>query len=144
MTGSLTVKRQILVKTIITENFKKKAENELLDEVKLVDEQLNHLQAQLNQFYQQLQQGVSFKLTVSPQEAEQIISELNLKIQQLIALKQNLQLQIDNIQHSNEGDIIVTGSLENFVEIKTGDNIYEMLVDKEILVKDGIIQEIST
>lgn len=143
MSKSIKVKRQITVKTIITEDFKEKASVELLSEIKLVDAQINHLQLQLTQVMQQFQQNVSKGLTISPHEAEQIINEMNLKLQHLLALKQNLQIQIEEIEKTKDEDVIITGSLENYVELKPGDNIYDILVDKEIIVKDGIIQDIN-
>lgn len=142
MSNALSVKRQVIVKTIVTDDFKKKAENELLDEIKLVDDQINHLQIQLNQVIQQFQQRHISGLNIAPQDADQVINELNIKLQQLLALKQSLQIQIDNIHDAQIGESIITGSLENYVEIKPGDNIYEKLVNKEIIIKDGIIQEI--
>lgn len=143
MAESLTVKRQIVVKTIVTDAFKNGAQNELLDEIKLIDDQINHLQVQLNQVIQQFQQNSSMGLSVGHQEAEQIMNELNMKLQQLVALKQNLQFQIENIKTAKEGEIVVTGSLENYVDLKPGDNIYEKLLNNEIMVKDSLIQEIN-
>lgn len=143
MSESLKVKRQIVVKTIVTDKFKNGAQNELLDEIKLIDDQINHFQVQLNQVIQQFQQNSTTGFSVGPQEAEQIMNELNLKLQQLVALKQNLQFQIENIKTAKEGEIVVTGSLENYTELKPGDNIYEKLLNNEILVKDSLIQEIN-
>jgi hypothetical protein len=143
MPNSLTVKRQITVKTIVTEDFKQKAADELVNEIKLIDEQINHLQLQVNQIIQQFQQQSPSGFSIPPQEADQIMNELNLRLQQLVNLKQNLNLQIDNIKHTKAGDTIITGSLENYVELKTGDNLYNVLLDKEIVVKDGEIQEIK-
>jgi hypothetical protein len=143
MSQSIKVKRQITIKTIITDSFKEKASSEISGEMKLLDEQIYHLELQINQIVQQFQQTMPASLSISPQEAEQIINELNLKLQQLVNLKQNMQSQISNIQNSRTGDLIVTGSLENYTELKTGDNIYDHMLDNEIIVKDGIIQEIK-
>lgn len=144
MSNSITVKRQVVVKSIITDNFKEKATNELLAEIKLLDGQINHLQVQLNQLIQQFQQNSVVGLTVRPHDADQIMNDLNLKLQQLFNLKQNLQQQIDNIKTTKNEDVIITGSLENYVELQPGDNIYEKLIGKEIIIKDGIIQEINS
>ena len=143
MAESLKVKRQVVVKTIVTDDFKQKAQNELTDEIKLIDEQINHLQLQLNQVIQQFQQSPGRSLSANPQEAEQIINELNIRLQQLMAVKQNLQLQINNVVHAHNGEEIITGSLENYVELKPGDNIYEKMLNKEITIEDGIVKEIK-
>lgn len=143
MAESVKVKRQIIVKTIMTEEFKSHAKEELLDEMKLIDSQINHLQLQLNQLIQQIQQSTIAGLAPAAQETEQIINELNIKLQQLLGLKQNMYLQIENIDKAQVGELIVTGSLESYVDLNIGDNIYEMLVDKEIIVKDAIVQEIN-
>lgn len=138
----LKVKRQLVVKTIVTEGFKKRAADEMMQELKLVDDQINHLQIQLNSIIQEIKQG-SGGVNVLPREAEQIINDLNLKLQQLMNFKQNLQVQTENINKTQDGDVIVTGSLENYVDLNIGDNIYDKLLNKEIIVKDGIIQDIK-
>jgi hypothetical protein len=38
----------------------------------------------------------------------------------------------------------VTGVLENVVDVRVGDNIYEKLMNAEMIVEDGIIKSIST
>lgn len=144
MSQTISVKRQIAVKTIVSENFKLRAVDELNQEIKLIDNQINHMQVQLNQLIQQLQQGTSSGLSVSPREAEQIINDLNMRLQQLINLKQGMQKQIENINHTNLGDLIATGSLESYVDIAIGDNIYDKLLDREIIIKDGVVQEIKS
>lgn len=143
MVQSIKVKRQIIVKTLMTEDFKVKAKEELLDEMKLIDGQINHFQLQLNQLIQQIQQSSIAGLAPAAQETEQIINDLNIKLQQLLGLKQNMHLQIENVDNAQTGEYIVTGSLENYVDLNVGDNIYETLVDKEIIIKDGIVQEIN-
>ena len=36
----------------------------------------------------------------------------------------------------------VQGVVDNFVEIKVGDNLYEKLSNTEVLIKDGVVVEI--
>jgi len=143
MSNSIKVKRQVIVKTIVTEDFKNRAISELLNEIKLIDNQINHVQVQINQLIQQFQQPGMNNLSLSQQEADQIIGNMNLKIQQLSTIKQKLQVQIDNVNSTNLDDRIITGSLENYVDLSVGDNIYEALLEKEIVVKDSVVQEIN-
>ena len=50
--------------------------------------------------------------------------------------------QKESISHLALNNVIITGSLENYVELRTGENIYDKFHEAEILVKDGVIQEI--
>lgn len=142
MAESIKVKRQVVVKTVVTEEFRKKAISDFLEETKLVDNQITHIQVQQNQFISQLKQNTD-NVNISAAEVDNIINELNLKLQQLMAVKQNLELQLQNINMANLNDTIITGSLENYIELQVGDNIYDVMLGKEVIIKDGIIQEIK-
>ena len=56
--------------------------------------------------------------------------------------KQELHAQKESINRLANNNVIVTGSLENYVELNIGENIYDKFKNAEIIVKDGIIQEI--
>jgi len=136
----IRVKRPIKVKTIITEGFKQQAKDELGKEIRLIDNQIMQLELQNKQIQDQIS-GLYFG-EQNTDQVQQSLEEIIRKLQQMGELKQELTFQQDNIEHLALNNVIITGSLENYVELKPGQNLYEKFKDAEILVKDGIIQDI--
>jgi len=137
---TIRVKRPVKVKTIVTDGFKQQAKEELNKEIRLLDNQIMQLELQSKQIQDQIS-GLYFGEQNSDQ-VQQSLDEIVRRLEQMGELKQELQFQQDNIENLVLNNIIITGSLENYVELKPGHNLYEKFKDAEILVKDGIIQEI--
>lgn len=140
---SITVKRPVRIKTVVTDKFKQQVQDELSKEIHLLDSQIMQLELQSKQIHDQAAEFTSLYSDHSAEQIQLALEDIAKKLQQMNELKQELVSQRENISHLALNNIIITGSLENYVELKTGENIYEKFKEAEILVKDGIIQEIS-
>lgn len=143
MMNSIKVKRPVTIKTVVTDSFKKQAVDEINKEVHLLDSQIMQLELQNKQIQDQ---AAGYSASYGGEGTDQIqkaISEISARLQQMTMLKQELQSQKDSIGHLALDNVIVTGSLENYVELQLGENIYEKFKDAEIIIRDGIIQEIN-
>lgn len=139
---SIKVKRPVTIKTIVTDDFKKQATDEINKELHLLDSQIMQLELQNKQIHDQLgNYGSSFG-DEGGQQIQEALNELSNRLQQLVSLKQELQSQKDSINHLASENLVVTGSLENYFELSIGENIYEKFKTAEIIVRDGIIQDI--
>jgi hypothetical protein len=140
-TTSVRLNRQITVKTLVTNAFRERAKQELDNELKLLDTQLQQLEAQYQYSLQQLEkiaqqgQDVQVQLININQEAQQ-------KRSQLASLKLQVSSQLGNLDKVENGQYIVTGMLESVVELRVGDNLYDKLTNAEVLVEDGVIKGI--
>jgi len=141
---SIKVKRPVKVKTIVTNGFKQQAKDEINKEIRLIDNQIMQLELQSKQIQDQVSGGLSgYFMEGSPDQAQQALEDVLQRLQQMGELKQELQFQRENIDHLSLNNVIVTGSLENYVELRPGENLYDKFKEAEILVKDGIIQDIT-
>jgi hypothetical protein len=61
----------------------------------------------------------------------------------LTQLKDEMQGQSQALTELPIGSVVTQFTLENPVEVRVGDNIFQRLEGGEILIKDGIIQEIK-
>lgn len=127
----LEIKRKILVKVVVTEEFKKGLISELQDGI-------NKLEAEL-QFIEQRAKKTITELTLkgSPQVAavkEQIEYE---KIQRNETIDKMTE-QIKLIGTLELGKEVVQGELEGPVEIQVGDN-WEEVMQREIVIENGKI-----
>lgn len=140
---SVQLKRQVTVKTKVTDTFRERAQSELSNELKLLDTQLQQLEAQYQHSLQQLEKMAQQGQPVQKQ-LEQLNQEAQQKRGQLASLKMQVSSELGNLDKVENGSYVVTGMLENFVELRVGDNLYEKLSNAEMLIEDGIIKSITT
>lgn len=140
---SVQLKRQVTVKTLVTDSFRVRAKDELANELKLIDTQLQQLEAQYQHSLQQLER-VAQQGTNVQKQLEALNQEAQQKRTQLASLKMQVSSELGNLDKIPNGSYIVTGVLENTVDIRVGDNIYEKLMNAEMVVEDGVVKSINT
>jgi hypothetical protein len=140
---SIKVKRPIKIKTVVTDKFKQQAQEELIKEINLLDSQIMQLELQSKQIHDQATEFSSLYGDNNVEQIQQALEDIAKKLQQMMELKNEMVLQKESISHLALNNVIITGSLENYVELRTGENIYNKFHEAEILIKDGIIQEIK-
>ncbi|MFH0887143.1 MAG: YlqD family protein [bacterium] len=134
--SSIELKRVVMVKAIVTEAFKQNLINELERAVKNIDTEMQRMEFQGKQYLEDLkkkgmgQQFNAFKGQLTNERARQAAAKNDLlsKIEQAKKLELNTEF--------------VQGPIEGPVEVAIGDNLYKKVGAAEIIVKDGIVQEI--
>ena len=135
-TKSVTLKRTVTIKAIVTDDFKTYLKQELQQAIQDLDNKLNEVVAQGNKLVEQLQaQGQEDQIKVIQQQME-------LDKQQQTAAKADLEKKINDASLLALDSEFVQGTIDGFVSVKSGDNLYEKLGALEIVVKDGLIQDI--
>ena len=133
---SIELKRVVMVKAIVTEAFKENLAKELERAVKNIDDQLSQMDVQSRGYIENLrkkgavQQLNDFKKQLQQERARQT------------AAKSDLLMKIEQAKKLVIGTEFVQGPLEGPVEVKIGDNLYKKVGGAEIIVKDGVVQEI--
>lgn len=138
----ILVKRPVTIKTVVTPKFKEDASNELTKEIHLVDNQILQLELQNKQILDQTGVFGSALNQDNAKPLQEALNDIAQKLKQMTSLKQELVSQRDTIKDIALNNIIVTGSLENYVEIEIGQNIYDVFKKAEIIIKDGVIEDI--
>jgi chromosome segregation ATPase len=140
--NTIKLKRQITVKSLVTEQFRQNAKNELSEELKLVDTQLQQLENQYHNMLQQIE-----NLAKTGQNVTRQLEQLNMEVQEKRTQLANIKIQVTtnlaNLDRAQNGEMVVTGVLENYVEVQIGDNIYERLRGAEVIIEDGIVKTIN-
>lgn len=133
---SLELKRIVMVKAIVTEAFKENLNKELERAIANIDTQLGQMEAQGKNYLEDLkkkglmQKAAAFKHQFDEEKTRQAASRADL----MMKMEESKRLQI--------GSEFVQGPLEGPVNVAVGDNLYKKVGGAEIIVKDGIIQEI--
>jgi hypothetical protein len=135
----LTLQRTVVIKVIVTEEFKKYLIAELERAIKNLDVQLGTLESQGKQLMESLKkQGEKTVKQVSA-----IAQQINMDRHQEGLAKEELLKKIDEAKKLKIGSEFVQGTVNGWVTIKKGDNLYKKLGATEIIIKDGVIQELK-
>lgn len=133
---SVELKRIVMVKAIVTEAFKENLSKELERAITNLDGQLNQMEMQGKNYLEDLkkkglmQKAAAFKHQFDEEKNRQAASRSDL----MMKMEEAKRLQI--------GSEFVQGPLEGPVDVAVGDNLYKKVGGAELIVKDGIIQEI--
>lgn len=136
MTEHIELKRVVMVKAIVTEAFKDNLIKELDRAVKNIEAQASQMDMQGKGYLEDLkkkglmQKAAAFKHQLDDERARQS------------AAKADLTMKIEEAKRLEIGTEFVQGPLEGPVKIGIGDNLYKKVGGAEIIVKDGIVQEI--
>ena len=140
---TLSIKRSITVRAVVTPAWKEEAERELSTAIATTDQQL----AQLEQEGQQVVDDVR-RQSVNPldprvqEQVAQVQQQVAAKRAELEEQKRNLLQQQAQVRELEMDQIVEQGQLESSCEIKVGDNLVEKM-QVAIVVRDGVIQSIE-
>ncbi|MDD5594181.1 MAG: YlqD family protein [Candidatus Margulisbacteria bacterium] len=133
---SLELKRVVMVKAIVTEAFKQNLVKELERAVTNLDGQMNQMETQSKTYLEDL------KKKGLMQKAAAFKHQLDEERNRQAASKADLTMKIEDAKRLQVGSEFVQGPLEGPVQVGIGDNLYKKVGGAEIIVKDGVIQEL--
>lgn len=140
---SLLLKRVVNIKAIVTPLWKEEAQKQLQSQINEMDGRLQQLEMQGQRMMTELQKQVEAQpgnVSIQQQIAD-VQNRLNQDKSKLLQQKnQNLQ-QLQQVQTIEMDKEVDQGKVESFFNVSVGDNLVRKL-QIEILIKDGVIQEI--
>lgn len=134
---TLTVMRPVTIKAIVTDDFKKYLVFEIQEQIKEVNAKLKQLEQNVELF---LKENASLSNDERKNVDHNFLVEKNKLIDQ-IKLSNNRLEEVKNLALNT---LFHQGSIDSFVTVKTGDNLFQKLAKAELIVKDGIVVEIKT
>ena len=141
--GSLTIKRTITVRAVVTPRWKEDAERELSNAIANVDAQLSQLEQEGQQLVDEIRRQSANPL--DPRVQEQVASvqqQVAAKRAELEEQKRQLLEQQRQVRELEMEQIVEQGQIESLCEVKVGDNLVEKL-QAAVLVRDGVIEAIE-
>ena len=141
--NSISIKRSIAIKAIVTPTWKEDAEKELSNAISAVDQQLS----QLEQEGQQIVSNIRLQ-SVNPldprvqEQVGQVQQQVAAKRNELEEQKRNLLQQQSQVRELKMDEIVDQGQVDSFCDVSVGDNLIKKM-QVSITVKDGIIQSIN-
>lgn len=143
MVESIQLIRQIAVRAIVTENFKNQVSNEIQRNLQQIDAELQQLEFKGKRAISEIEKRSQGVMTADARvQIETIRGQVEQEKMRLLQLKEEMMGQNQALSELPIGSVVTQFTVENPVEVRVGENIFQRLEGGEILVKDGIIQEI--
>ena len=140
---TISIKRTIAIKAIVTPTWKEDAETELSKAISATDQQLAQLEQEGQQVVNNIRSQSANPLDPRVQEqVGQIQQQVAAKRNELEEQKRNLLQQQKQVREFKMDEIVDQGQIDSFCDISVGDNLIKKM-QVSITVKDGIIQSID-
>ena len=141
--NSISIKRSIAIKAIVTPIWKEDAEKELSKAISNIDQQLSQLEQEGQQIVNNIRTQSVNPLDPRVQEqVSQVQQQVAAKRNEIEEQKRNLLQQQSQVRELKMDDIVDQGQVDSFCDVSVGDNLIEKM-QVSITVKDGVIQSIE-
>ena len=141
--NSISIKRSIAIKAVVTPTWKEDAEKELSKAISNIDQQLSQLEQEGQQIVNNIRSQSVNPLDPRVQEqVSQVQQQVAAKRNEIEEQKRNLLQQQSQVRELKIDEIVDQGQLDSFCDVTVGDNLIEKM-QVSITVKDGVIQSID-
>ncbi len=141
--NSISIKRSIAIKAVVTPTWKEDAEKELSKAISNIDQQLSQLEQEGQQIVNNIRSQSVNPLDPRVQEqVSQVQQQVAAKRNEIEEQKRNLLQQQSQVRELKMDEIVDQGQVDSFCDVTVGDNLIEKM-QVSITVKDGVIQSID-
>ena len=141
--NSISIKRSIAIKAVVTPTWKQDAEKELSKAISNIDQQLSQLEQEGQQIVNNIRSQAVNPLDPRVQEqVSQVQQQVAAKRNEIEEQKRNLLQQQSQVLELKMDEIVDQGQVDSFCDVTVGDNLIEKM-QVSITVKDGVIQSID-
>ena len=122
--NSISIKRSIAIKAIVTPTWKEDAEKELSNAISAVDQQLSQLEQEGQQIVSNIRSQSVNPLDPRVQEqVGQVQQQVGAKRNELEEQKRNLLQQQSQVRDLKMDEIVDQGQVDSFCDVSVGDNL---------------------
>jgi len=133
--ASVTVRRNIVLKAIVTDKLKQEVADELQEAADEISRRLEELDAAGRRYITDLQR-------VDLQRAMALRSQVESEKRRQQEMRERLLQRREEVRKWENGTEVVRGTIEGFVEVKEGDNLAVLLTGTEMVIEDDIVKAI--
>lgn len=139
---TLTIKRNIAVRAVVTPRWKEDAERELSNAVVNLEQQLSQLEQDGQRLIEEIRRQSANPL--DPRVQDQVASvqqQVGAKRAELEEQKRQVLEQQSQIRELQYEAVVEQGQIESLCQVQVGDSLIEKL-QVAVLVRDGVIEAI--
>ena len=140
---TLTIKRPISIRAVVTPAWKEEAEKDLSNAISTTDTQLSQLEQEGQQIVKDLRNQSANPLDPRVQDqVAQVHQQVAEKRAELEEQKRNLLQQQGQVRELEMEEIVDQGQIESLCELKVGDNLVSKM-KVSLVVRDGVVEKIE-
>ena len=139
---TLSIKRSITVRAVVTPAWKEEAERELSTAIATTDQQLAQLEQEGQQVDDVRRQSANPLDPRVQEQVAQVQQQVAAKRAELEEQKRNLLQQQAQVRVLEMEQIVEQGQLESFCDVQVGDNLVSKM-QVSVVVRDGVIEAIE-
>lgn len=132
---SIDIKRPIMLKVIMTPEFRQQLVAEANDTISRLDENLKAIE-------EEGRKQISALELNNPEKAKEMKRQMEADRDRLFSMKGELDWKIKEVQNVEDGAEVPFRILEGSVQLKVGDDVLEKLSRTEVVIKDWKVIEI--
>ena len=141
--ATLSIKRTIAVRAVVTPAWKEEAERELSNAIANTDKQLAHLEQEGQQVVDEVRRQSANPLDPRVQDqVAQVQQQVAAKRAELEEQKRNLLQQQAQVREVEMEQIVEQGQIESFCDLMVGDNLVGKM-QAAVVVRDGVVESIE-
>ncbi len=133
---TVTLRRTVTIKAVVTDDFRAYLSFECDQATANLQRELGAVDAQYKARYESLKTQHLIK------ELADLDTQYAQEKARIQGMMREWQLRKEQSAQLQTGSLFAQGTVDGYVNVKQGDNLYQKLGAMEIIVKDGIIQEI--
>ena len=141
--GSLSIKRSITVRAVVTPRWKEDAEREISNAITGSDAQLAQLEQEGQQLIDEIRRQSANPL--DPRVQDQVVSVQQQEAAKRVELEEQKRQMLEQQRQVRELEmeqIVEQGQIESLCNVLVGDNLVDKL-QASLLVRDGVIEAIE-
>ena len=140
---TLTIKRTIAVRAVVTPAWKEEAERELSNAIATTDQQLAQLEQEGQQVVDEVRRQSANPLDPRVQDqVAQVQQQVAAKRAELEEQKRNLLQQQAQVRDVEMEQIVDQAQIESFCDLTVGDNLVSKM-QVAVVVRDGVVESIQ-
>ncbi len=133
--SSVTIKRNILLRAIVTDKLRTEVAEELQNAADEIDQRLKELDTAGRRYITDLQR-------TDLQRAMALRQQVEAEKKKQEQVRDQLLERRKQVNEWKNGEEVVRGTIEGFVEVNPGDNLAVLLGGTELVVEDNVVKEI--
>lgn len=132
----MLIKRQVLVKSLVTEDLKK-------DLIERFNKLIELSEKRISEILSEEKKLLLTAPTLEPAYLQAVKNKIKEQKEEEERIKENLIKERENIKLLKDGEFYLHGVVEGFVDVKEGDDFWKKIQETEIILRDGKVVEIK-
>lgn len=140
--SKLLLKRNVVVKAIVTARWKEEVQQQLQGQINQLDGQMQQLEMQAQRMISEVQrQSLQPPGPQVQQQIENIKVQVNQQQREMLDRKNQILQNLQQVQTLQIDEEVASGQIDSFFHVERGDDLMKKM-QVEIVLRDGIVEEI--